>query len=139
MSEALDSILAGLATNLLTITSPSQMQAFAYLPDAFTTPAAVSTVTSVEYHESGGAYGIIETTVTVLVARTDARQAQITMQQFMDPSGSTSVKAAIESDTTLGGLVSDLIVTKATRGPAVTVGTDAKVYLTCDFDVTIYP
>ena len=136
MSEALDSICAGLATNLATV---SGLNAFSFLPDSFGTPAAVTSIMAVEYHESGGQEGIIEAVVTLLVARTDAAASQKTMQQFMDPTGATSIKTAIESDCTLGGLVSDLIVTKSARGPAVTVPPSGIVYLTCDFDVTIYP
>ena len=41
----------------------------------------------------------------------DTIEAQKTMDTWLDPTGSTSVKALVETDRTLGGLVDDLRIT----------------------------
>ena len=137
MSTDLDTICAGIVTNLQSI---SGLQCYSYLPDNVPPVCAVVAPISIEYHETMDPTdpGDCEFAVTVLVARTDARSAQVALQEFMSASSSTSVRAAIESDATLGGIVSDLVVHRGRRGPAVTIAGDV-IYLTLDFDVTVYP
>lgn len=52
--------------------------------------------------------------VRVYVAGATDRGAQNRLDVYLNPTGAGSIKAAIESDTTLGGIVSDLQVTTAT-------------------------
>lgn len=51
--------------------------------------------------------------VQAFVALTTDQGAQALLDQFLAPDGSYSVKAAIEADTSLGGIVQDLHVTAA--------------------------
>lgn len=52
--------------------------------------------------------------VRVFVAQVSDIGGQKLLDQFLSPQGERSVKAAIEADTTLGGVVQDLHVTQAT-------------------------
>lgn len=54
-----------------------------------------------------------ELLVQVGVSLVSDRGGQVKLDEFMAPSGTTSIKEAIESDPQLGGLVDDLHVTRA--------------------------
>jgi len=134
----LQAICEGIQTNLQTIPG---LQAFGYLPDSFSDPAAVVSVMDVQYQMSmnDSMTGQVDIIVNVLVARTDARSAQLKLQKFMSPNGPSSIRNAIESDTTLGGIVGDTTVISASRGPAISVGGGPTIYLTLEFTVAVYP
>lgn len=51
--------------------------------------------------------------VQAFVALTTDIGAQMLLDQFLSPDGDNSIKAAIEADTSLGGIVQDLHVTSA--------------------------
>ncbi len=63
--------------------------------------------------------------------------SQRRLRKFRDPKGADSIKAALEANRTLGGLIEDLHVTKASairqfRRP------DGTTVLGCDFNVSYY-
>lgn len=64
----------------------------------------------------------IDPVVTVIFSRALDRIGEPAISQYMDVSGSKSIKAAIEGDKTLGGVVSDCIVIDAKEAD-FTVGT----------------
>jgi hypothetical protein len=134
----LQAICEGIQTNLQTIPG---LQAFGYLPDSFSDPAAIVSVMDVQYQMSmnDSMTGQVDIIVNVLVARTDARSAQLKLQKFMSPNGSGSIREAIESDATLGGIVSNTTVISVFRGPAISVGGGPTIYLTLEFTVAVYP
>jgi hypothetical protein len=74
--------------------------------------------------------------VQVIVSKVSDRNAQSNLDGYCNPSGSSSVKAALESDKTLGGLVQDLRVTEARDYRAATI--NENTYLTVTFAVTVY-
>ena len=75
--------------------------------------------------------------VTVLVQRmTDVRTAQDNLDAYVTPSGAQSVKAAIELDRTLGGLVQDCRVTGLTSYGQASYG--ETTYLAAVFAVKVY-
>lgn len=53
-------------------------------------------------------------TVQVFAGSPTDMGAQVRILEYIEPSGARSIKAAIEADRTLGGLVDDLRVTKCT-------------------------
>jgi hypothetical protein len=53
--------------------------------------------------------------VQALVGQPTEEGTQVVLDEFLDETGDSSVKSAIESDSTLGGLVDDVIVVK-TKG-----------------------
>jgi hypothetical protein len=109
----LTSIRDGLKTNLETI---SGLTAYEYVPDWIEPPIAlVAPINSLNY-DSTMARGAdtYEIPVIVYISRVDAQLSQDTVDGYLASSGATSVKAAIESDPTLGGAAMSVRVVSAT-------------------------
>lgn len=124
----------GLADRLATIRG---LRVSATVPDQVNPPIAVVTMDSVTYDEAFNR-GLDEYrfTVVVVVGRVAERSAQNNLDAYLAPSGSTSVKAAIEGDKSLGGKAQTLRVTSATGGQPMASGDIT--YLTATFSVTVY-
>jgi hypothetical protein len=75
-------------------------------------------------------------TVTVFVVKADDRAAQVRVDPYVSPSGTQSVKAAIEVDRTLGGVVDTCRVVSVSNYAS----SDANdvLYLAVDFEVEVY-
>ena len=65
------------------------------------------------------------------------KAAQVNLDLWLAPSGATSVKAAIEADRTLGGIVDDLTVTEASGYRRYQFQTNGPTVLGCDWSVLI--
>lgn len=65
-------------------------------------------------HAMGGGLDWCPCTVQVFSGAPTDQTAQIKLLEYIDPTGPRSVKAALEADKTLGGLVQDLRVTRCT-------------------------
>lgn len=74
--------------------------------------------------------------ILLITGRASERQAQNTLDAFCNGTGTTSIKAAINADPTLGGVVSSARVTSMRNYGSLTVG-DTE-YLSAEFAVTIY-
>ena len=72
----------------------------------------------------------------VFVPRTTDRVAIDVLDGYLSSSGATSIKAAAESDKTLGGLVSDIRVTSA--GTYETSDGNGTSYFVAEFSIDIY-
>ena len=124
----------GLATNLGTITG---LRAYAYVPDdpkppiAYVIPGGVTFDTAM-----GRGADTYDFTVKVIVGRWNERTAQSTLDGYCDPSSTTSIKRAIESDRQLGGEAFDLRVT-ALRNYGPIVLDDGVQYLSAEFAVQV--
>lgn len=125
---------AGLATNLATI---SGLRTSAFVPDNPTPPIAVVVPSRVDFDTTMGR-GLDTYTfdVIVIAARATERSAQQVLDGYCNPTGSTSVKAAIETDKTLGGKANGLRVTDLSSYGPLNVG-DTQ-YLAATFTVTVY-
>jgi hypothetical protein len=66
----------------------------------------------------------------------DERSAQNKLDGYCNPTGSTSIKTAIQSDRTLGGQAFDCRVTNLRSYQSVTVGDTT--YLAGEFVVQVY-
>ena len=127
-------IKTGLAANLATV---SGLRAYAYQPDNVNTPFAWPLLDSIQYNGAmGGGLITHKFTVSVVVGRSAERTAQSTLDGYLSYAGATSIRSAIESDRTLGGVVQDLIVESANNISTLEVN-DA-TYLAIDFVVTVY-
>lgn len=96
-------VRSGLQTRLQTI---SGLNAYANAPGTVTVPAAVVIPASpaIEWDETmARGSDLMSFAVLVLVARTTDGLAQDHLDPYLAGSGSTSIKAAIEGDGTLGG------------------------------------
>lgn len=107
---ALTDIREGLKDRLDTIAG---LRAFAYVPGQINPPAAVVEPANpvVEYHQAmAGGLNVWRLKVRVFEAANADTQSQQALDSYIAPTGTKSVKAAIEGDKTLGGVVADLTV-----------------------------
>lgn len=105
-------IREGIATALKTIPG---MQASPYVLGNITPPSAYVLRGPVAYDQAmeGGTH-TWTFVVRAFVASVTDIGAAARLDEFLAPSGTRSIKAAIEDDPTLGGVVDDLHVTQAT-------------------------
>ena len=130
----LSEIRTGIATNLGTI---SGLRTSAYVPDEPKPPIAIIFPENISFDTAfGRGLDTYTFTVQVIVSKISDRNAQSNLDGYCNPSGASSVKAALESDKTLGGLVQDLRVTEARDYRAATI--NENTYLTVTFAVTVY-
>jgi len=134
MPATVSEVAAGLKTRLATIPG---LRVFDYLPDQINPPMAISTLDSISYHNAmSNGDPQMQFSITVVLGRINERTATANLDGYTSATGATSVRAAIEADRTLGGVANTCIVTGASNiRPAVQA--DA-VYLTVDFEVTVY-
>jgi len=130
----LSEIRTGIATNLGTI---SGLRTSAYVPDEPKPPIAIIFPENISFDTAfGRGLDTYTFTVQVIVSKISDRNAQSNLDGYCNPSGASSIKAALESDKTLGGLVQDLRVTEARDYRAATI--NENTYLTVTFAVTVY-
>jgi hypothetical protein len=122
-----------IAANIGTI---SGLRTYADIPDNPAMPCAVVQLRNVEY-DRAMQRGLTQYdfVVSVIFGRIATSQAQRSMDQLIS-TGDRSLKAAIESDRTLGGKAFDTVVTEMTNVQSVTIGDIT--YLSADFAVTVY-
>jgi hypothetical protein len=122
-----------LAANLGTI---SGLRTAAELPDNPTPPIGIINLDSVDY--DGAMQGGLTTysfVVMVVVGRAAEREMQRKLDAYCDPTGSQSVKLAIESDKTLSGEVYDLRVERSSGMGSIII--NDQNYLAAEFTVTV--
>jgi hypothetical protein len=126
---------AGIATNLATV---SGLRTAATVPDQINPPVAVVMPTSITYDtafaRSGG--DEYEFSVMVIVGRVDERMAQNKLDAYCSGSGAQSIKAAIQSNRTLGGQAFDCRVTSLRSYNQISVAD--VTYLAAEFVVQVY-
>lgn len=112
----LAAIRAGIARNLSVI---PDLQVSAYML-ANPTPPCVQVIPGDTDFDLSMHRGLDEITmrVVVTVGLVADIGAQVSLDEYLDGSGPRSIKQAVESDSTLGGVVADASVTTAT-GPKV--------------------
>jgi hypothetical protein len=132
--STISGIRTGLATRLATIAG---LRTSSYIPDQINPPVAVVMPSKITFdramHRGLDEY---EFTVMVLVGRADERVAQTLLDDYCNPTGTSSIKTAVEGDRTLGGVVSDLRVTEMRGISPVLVGDTT--YLTAEFVVSVF-
>lgn len=107
-----------------------------HLPEQLNPPVAVIQIQSVTFHRAmRGGLSAWEYVVTVIAGRMGERAAQRSLDNWMSWSGPWSVRAALETDQTLGGVCSTVKVSDMLAIRPVSLG-DA-VYLSCEFNVTV--
>jgi len=133
VSATVPEIATALQAALETITG---LRALPYLGDSFSTPAALVAWEDADYH---GAFGYSDNlnrfTIFLILTRSSDRASLEAMEGYVSTSGATSIRAAIESDPTLGGVVSTSIVVKSGPPSAIQIGQSGAVYLGVPFAV----
>ena len=134
MSATVTQIKQGIATALATIPG---LRSYAVQPDNLNPPFAWPMLDTVTYN--GAMRGGLIThvyTVTVVVGRAAERTAQNALDGYVSYDSETSIRAALEADRSLGGVVSNLLVESA-NNISTTEGNDT-TYLMVDFRVVVY-
>ena len=129
----LSAIRDGLANNLATI---SGLRVAEEVVDNPQPPMAMIALSNIDYHTDmrfGAKYNF---TVQVIVGRASERHAQRTLDLYVNPVGASSVKAGVESNRTLGGVVSDVVCESMPNVGAITL--NDQTYLAADFLVAVY-
>lgn len=127
-------IRQGLATNLGTI---SGLRTAAEIPDSPNPPIAVVNLEGIDYHQAmQNGLTRYNFTVTVVVGRAAEREMQRKLDGYCQPTGSQSVKAAIESNRTLSGEVYDVVVVSSNSIGSITI--NDQTYLAAEFTVTVF-
>jgi hypothetical protein len=123
----------GLATNLRNVPG---LRSAPELIDNPSPPIAIVSLSEITYDQ---AYqkGLVNYAfvILVIVGRSAEREAQRRLDAYADDSGEQSIKAAIESDRTLGGAAYDCRVERMTNISSIQLG-DA-TYLVAEFFVTV--
>lgn len=133
MTTTVGDLRTGIATNLATIAG---LRVSSFVPDNPTPPIAVVIPQRIEFDDAFGR-GQDTYTFQVLVVshRMSERSAQSTLDAYCNPTGALSVKAAIQSDRTLGGKCFDLRVTEMSSYTSLSIGETQ--YLSATFLVTV--
>lgn len=125
----------GLKARLQTI---SGLRCYDYQPDQVNPPFAFPTLNQIRYHATAMGSGGVEMDfdITLVLSRQSERVAQDQIDAYTAYDGAQSVRAAIEADRTLGGVVDDCVVREA--GTITNIDANDTLYLTVDFRVTVY-
>lgn len=133
---SISTLRTAIATNLGTIaglrTSPTGT-----IPDNVNPPYAIIAPNTVDYHKtfSTGGLNTYNFTITVVVGRVSERTSQTSLDAYCSPTGSSSIKLAIESDRTLGGSAYDCVVTGMRNYGSITIAENT--YLAAEFDLVV--
>lgn len=113
------------------------LRTFAYQPDQLNPPVAFPVLETVEYHRAfGGGDVQMRWQMFVIVGRYLDRVAHSNLDGYLSYSGPTSLRAAIEGDTTLGGVVQALVLDTGFSVGALTVA-EAE-FLQVQFSVLVH-
>jgi len=130
---ALTDLRTGLANRLATI---SGLRSSAYIPDNPQPPVAVVMPGRIQYDTAfGRGSDEYQFTIMLIVGRVADRASQTNLDAYCASSGSTSVKAAVEGDRTLGEKALDCRVTEMTNQGSLAIGD--VTYHTAEFSVTV--
>jgi hypothetical protein len=125
-------IRQALATNLATITG---LRTAAEVPDLPNPPIAIVALRSVTYDQAfNKGMTTYNFAVTVIVGRAAEREAQRRLDAYIS-TGASSVKSAVESDSTLGGYAYDCRVVSMDSVGSLSISDTT--YLAADFTVTV--
>lgn len=109
MAPTIEQVMLGIEARLHTIAG---LRATEYAADQINPPHAIVGVPPIPRYHATMARGTfeIEPTVTILVSAAVDRVGQLKLAGYANPTGASSVLAALEADKTLGGVVDDCYV-----------------------------
>lgn len=115
----------------------SGLRAHDVWPDTVNVPAALVRPLTGTFAESYGNGTKFTFEIVLVLQLGTLRSAQDALDAYLDPSGSSSIVAAIEGDRTLGGKADTLAVTGWRDYGGMEIGT--VTYLGVKFDVDVWP
>lgn len=119
-------VRANLKARLATITG---LKTYDYIPDSVNVPGAVVGQLDLNFDATfNRGFDNATCTILLIVGRMSESAGQTKLDGYLASTGSTSVKAAIEADSTLSGAVQTLRVTSATAGSVQVASIDYLAY-----------
>ncbi len=107
MTATISQISGGLKTRLQTIAG---LRVFDYQPDNLMPPVAFPEINGVNFKKSMQGGIEVDASAIIIVGSVSDRSSQDLLDQYLSYSGARSLRAAIEGDRTLGGVVQTLSV-----------------------------
>jgi hypothetical protein len=128
---AISDLRQGLVNNLQTI---SGLRVIPTLPDVVNPPQALIALDKIDYQQqNNNSMAVYTFKITIVLGRVSERTAQQNLDVLVAPTG---VKAAIESDRTLGGFAYEVNIQALDAYGAISInGID---YLSAEFSVLVY-
>ena len=122
------SVRAGLA-NALKVDGLNGVKIYEVVPEVLVAPCAYIGQLSIDF-DTANARGLdtADVDVVLIVSRTVEKSAQDKLDTWLAGTGTTSIKAILEADRTLGGAVSSLRVLSATPGEFENAGINYLAY-----------
>ena len=134
MPAAVSDVASGIATRLATV---SGLRTFSFDPMQYNPPVAFPILQNIRYHEAfAGGDVQMEFSIMLIAARWAERLSYAVLDGYMSFSGSTSIRAAIEADKTLGGVVQTCVLSSSANITSVSSG-EAE-YLSVEFGLTVH-
>lgn len=100
-------------------------------------PIAYPSLQTVTYHRAfQGGDVVMEWAVSVIVGRWTDRTAHALLDNYLSYDGASSIRAALEADVSLGGVVQTMIVQSSSNISSVTQG--EQEFLEITFQVTVH-
>lgn len=134
MAATVSQVATGIRNRLATI---SGLRVFNYQPEQVNPPIGFPVLNQIRYH---GAYsgGMVEMdwSIVVVTGRWLDRTAHTALDGYLSYSGATSIRAAIEADKTLGGIVDTLVVPTGANISSMSAN-DAE-FLRVEMALTVY-
>lgn len=105
------------AVRLATLTAATGLHPHAVWPDQINCPAAIVRVPAMAYHQTMGSDNRVTAEVLILAAPIGPglARAEAKLDAYLDDTGASSIKAAIEGDKTLAG-TADTVYVHGWRG-----------------------
>lgn len=134
MSIDIQAIRSKISVNLATIPG---LRTVENVPDLVNPPVAVVSLDTIEY-DGTFQQGLttLNFTVFVIVSRASERTAQKQLNQYVAPTGTYSVKSAVESNRSLDGTVADLRVRSVNNIGSLEL--DTQDYMAAEFVLVVY-
>lgn len=108
MAATVSQVATGIRNRLATI---SGLRVFNYQPEQVNPPIGFPVLNQIRYHGAyGGGMVEMDWSIVVVTGRWLDRTAHTALDGYLSYSGATSIRAAIEADKTLGGIVDTLVV-----------------------------
>lgn len=117
----LNDVLDALAGAVDTIAG---LRVYAYPADAIQPPAAIVGLPETPFDITMGGDDEWMVPVFVVVGKVSDRASRTALCEYVNPTGASSIKAAIEADKTLGGACDSVSVTRAEFSTITVAGTE---------------
>lgn len=112
--------MSGLKDRLATI---SGLRTFAFQPDYANPPYGFPRIDEISYHGAmGGGDVVYDGIIQIVVGGVSDRLTQNLLDGYASYSGATSIRAALEADKTLGGVVQTLVVNRGASLRRMSIG-----------------